>query len=629
MSDIRIFVTHTPNRHTMSVDNPLFYNVIAGSDYQTESVPEGFYCDNTGENISSRNKSYCELTTQYWAWKNVEADYYGFCHYRRFFNFSEDSITESCWGTIEFDYLNAKAKQKLHLNEQDMRKCIEAHDFLIAKGVDASYMNAKSIYDQYERAPELHIEDVELLLSILKKSYPHLYDTAVRFFHGKTFYPCNMFIMKKELFKEYCAILFDVLEQFEKRADMRNYSREGYRTTGHLGERMAGIYYLYLKEQKKYKLGELQIALIHHADAEKKVLIDPSPEAVPIVLAANQKYVPILYTCAQSICENTSEKYKYHIYIFHTDITAESQKKFQKLSKDNIDFSFIDVGSKVDGYKLQAKEHITTETFYRFLILDILKGYKKVVYLDCDMIICHDVAELYHTELGTNLIAGVRDADFAGQCNGKASEMRQYCLKTLGLENPFQYFQAGTLVFNVEEMNKVTSVQKLFEMSDTGVYRFSDQDILNVVCKGRVTYLDMSWNLLFDWNNFRWSQVIKHAPYYILDEYEEARKHPYIVHYAGCTKPWMKPDEDMAEYFWEVARRNEFYEVLLSGMVEYKMSGFKPSAASTIQGITIPTAGEGKGLLEFVRRIVRHFFPQNSKARAWAISVYFKLKGVK
>lgn len=72
---------------------------------------------------------------------------------------------------------------------------------------------------------------------------------------------------------------------------------------------------------------------------------------------------------------------------------------------------------------------------------------------------------------------------------------------------------------------------------------------------------------------------------------EEARKHHYIVHYAGCTKPWMKPDEDMAEYFWEVARRNEFYEVLLSGMVEYKMSGFQPSATSTIQGIAHSNGG--------------------------------------
>ena len=34
--------------------------------------------DDEGENISMKNPRYCELTTQYWAWKNEDADYYGF-----------------------------------------------------------------------------------------------------------------------------------------------------------------------------------------------------------------------------------------------------------------------------------------------------------------------------------------------------------------------------------------------------------------------------------------------------------------------------------------------------------------------------------------------------------------------
>lgn len=92
---------------------------------------------------------------------------------------------------------------------------------------------------------------------------------------------------------------------------------------------------------------------------------------------------------------------------------------------------------------MQAKQHITTETFYRFLILDILKDYKKVVYLDCDMIICHDVAELYRVDMGENLIAATLDADFAGQCNIKTSDMREYCKETLGINDVFTYFQAG------------------------------------------------------------------------------------------------------------------------------------------------------------------------------------------
>ena len=50
MSDIKIFVTHTPNRNTMRVDNALLYNVIAGSDFQNKPVPSKVLRDNEGEN---------------------------------------------------------------------------------------------------------------------------------------------------------------------------------------------------------------------------------------------------------------------------------------------------------------------------------------------------------------------------------------------------------------------------------------------------------------------------------------------------------------------------------------------------------------------------------------------------
>lgn len=572
MDKIKIFVTHTPNRNTKCIkDNPLFYNVIAGSDYQVQEMPEGMYADNTGENISSKNKSYCELTTQYWAWKNLEADYYGFFHYRRYFSFNEQrELPETRWETIEYDYLNEKEKKELCLNRHDMENMIRKYDFIIAKPVDVTKINAKSVYDHYNRAEELHVKDIDLLLDILRDKHSYLYDIAQEFFSGKWFYPCNMFIMQKELFNDYSALLFDVLAEFDRRSNMKYYSREALRTPGHLGERLAGIYYLYLQKQKKYRLTTAQVALIHNAEADDEVVLpskDVLAEEVPIVLAADQNYVPILYACVQSIVENTSKARQYRIFIFHKNIDQESQKLFlERLESEsqNIHIHFINVSRRVRDYILKAKEHITTETFYRFLILDILKQYQKVVYLDSDLIVCRDIAELYDLDIGDNLIAGTKDPDFAGQCNKKHSEMRRYCQSVLGMKNPFLYFQAGVLVFNVQGLNRITSVAKLFEMADTGIYRFSDQDILNIVCKGRVKYLDMAWNMVFDCDHKRWHSVIKYAPGYLMDEYEEARKHPYIIHYAGFLKPWMRPGEDFGYVFWEVARRTPYYEEILA-----------------------------------------------------------------
>lgn len=49
----------------------------------------GFTGDNTGDNISAKNPHYCELTALYWAWKNLQADYTGLVHYRRYFTNKE------------------------------------------------------------------------------------------------------------------------------------------------------------------------------------------------------------------------------------------------------------------------------------------------------------------------------------------------------------------------------------------------------------------------------------------------------------------------------------------------------------------------------------------------------------
>lgn len=348
--------------------------------------------------------------------------------------------------------------------------------------------------------------------------------------------------------------------------------------------------------------------------------IQPEGNVIPIVLAVNQKYIPILHVCVQSILDHIGRRVRYCLYIFHTDITATSQEEFQQhFARDNVEISFINVEERVARHTLQAKEHITTETFYRFLIPDILKDYPKVVYLDCDVIVCRDIAELYHTQMDSTLVAAVVDADFAGQCSREDSEMLKYCREVLGLEDPYQYFQAGILVMNVQEMKKQLSVEKLFEMADTGIYKYSDQDILNITCKGRVTYLDMSWNLLTDCNHFRRDQVICHAPRPIREAYEKAREHPYIIHYAGFMKPWMDPNEDYAEVFWQVARKTVYYEALLWDMLKPDLYGHNASGQ----------AGEGKKdgiILGIARRIMRHFFPKEGRARQWAIRVYFRLK---
>ena len=79
MANISMYmVTHVPVNKIPKGRIPIF--VGNGNNV------ENYITDSTGENISNKNKNYCELTAYYWIWKNDKtSDYVSVEHYRRFF----------------------------------------------------------------------------------------------------------------------------------------------------------------------------------------------------------------------------------------------------------------------------------------------------------------------------------------------------------------------------------------------------------------------------------------------------------------------------------------------------------------------------------------------------------------
>ena len=214
-SDVKIIVaTHKP--YWMPSD-PLYVPVHVGAEGK-ESL--GFTPDNTGDNISSRNANYCELTGLYWAWKNLDCEYLGLAHYRR-----------------HFTVLRGTSDRRDVMSLDQARSLLANNDVLLP--TKRNYW-IESNYTQYVHAH--HKEDLDTTREIIMERYPKYikaYDSSMKKTTGHRF---NMFIMKKELADAYCAWLFDILFELEKRLDISEYSANDKRVFGFVSERLLDVW---------------------------------------------------------------------------------------------------------------------------------------------------------------------------------------------------------------------------------------------------------------------------------------------------------------------------------------------------------------------------------------------------
>lgn len=574
MKNIKILISC----HKLSTvpDSEIMLPIEVGADLRDKHF-EGVFQDNQGENISSKNKMYCELTAQYWAWKNLNADYYGFFHYRRYFSFDiSRRFQEDGWGNIVLDRLTEDALQKYHIDDAHIQALVPNYDVITVKARDinahrkqSSRNEFKNNYTEYAVSDAQHIEDLTLALKIVVEKYPEFKSAVEAYMQDDMAYECNMFIMNKVLYTRYCAWLFDILATLEQKLDTRYYNQEELRVIGFIAERLFGIYYTYLKGDPSIKRLELQKILIKQTNLPTQIRqIDA--KYVPIVLAANDRFVPYLSTMLESILNHANPSRRYDIIVLHQDISPENQQSMQKQATryPHCSVRFANVEGYFHALRLFVNQHLSVETYYRLIVQDLMPEYDKVLYLDSDMVAECDVSELYDMDIGDHLIAAARDIDIAGQIKSNP-KMKEYVIHQLGLKDPYEYFQAGVLVLNLNALRKSISVDELLHIACGNEWKCHDQDVLNHVCHGRVYYIPQRWNVVMNWKEEGRSRenLLKKAPAALYFEWMEARKQPLIVHYAGYQKPWNRRNCDMASYFWNYARKTPFYEDILINLI--------------------------------------------------------------
>lgn len=218
-------------------NDQVYMPIQVGKDNHPD-IDLGYQCDNTGNNISSKNASYCELTALYWAWKNLkDADVIGLCHYRRYFDF-ESNISSTREVTPDaISDLKCMSLEKLKLSENEV---------ILPK----FWRTSTPIWNVFQE--NVICEDLYILYKIIESHYPDYLPTFEKYVKGNNRTGFNMFIMPRKWFNEYCEWLFSILNLMEKKAILHPYISYS-RLYGYLGEILLPVYCIKNKLKIKEK----------------------------------------------------------------------------------------------------------------------------------------------------------------------------------------------------------------------------------------------------------------------------------------------------------------------------------------------------------------------------------------
>lgn len=268
---------------------------------------------------------------------------------------------------------------------------------------------------------------------------------------------------------------------------------------------------------------------------------------IPIFFSTDENYIPYLDVAISSLIHNASKDKRYRIIVLNTGLCDESVETVRKNEREGFTVEFVDISAPLADIKKHFKNvyHFSIVTYYRLFIASLFPQYDKILYLDCDLVVLGDIAKLYDTPLGDNILGAAPE-----QFVQNTPEFRRYAEVALGVD-PDGYVNAGVLVMNLKAFRENRIAEQFTRLITD--YDFDlldpDQAYLNYLCLGKIHTLPNGWNK---------------EPMALPCEGEKN-----LVHYALYKKPWQYEDVMDGEYFWHYAKMSPFYPRILQNKAAF------------------------------------------------------------
>lgn len=249
-----------------------------------------------------------------------------------------------------------------------------------------------------------------------------------------------------------------------------------------------------------------------------------------------------------SLFETNQNADSIEVFILGNGLKAETRERFMQLAESfsmpgrQRNITIIELADYQETLKRAFGGEIDTRGFNPTVLARLFapqhlpEEIDRYLYLDSDTVVLGDIAALYAAELGNNICAMAAEPTIYAQTRAE-----------LGLTDDMPYYNSGVILTDRQRWEKEDISRRCIEYyasEGRGGLDFPDQDILNYVLKGRVTALWPGWNFFSNYHYRSYRSLTANAAWYGAlvnrEDYDRARRHPAVVHFAGAERPWLR-----------------------------------------------------------------------------------------
>lgn len=263
-----------------------------------------------------------------------------------------------------------------------------------------------------------------------------------------------------------------------------------------------------------------------------------SSEPIIVACAADNFFSMPLAVTTFSAFSNLNPERQLILYILDGGISGANKDKLLKtLNSDRIQVNWIKPTAeqiRKTLLKCRASNH-PISNYYRLLLPSIIPTeFKKVIYLDSDIVVEGDLAELWNIDIENCYLLAVQDPI---HCKVLAADhLKSLHLEKQGITPECKYLNAGLLVINLDKWRADQIAERVLEyIGNHPDLPFPDQDAINIVLANQWKEISPLWNQIHIVHVFE-----PHESPYDESIYSDLVEKPYVIHYTSRPKPWGK-----------------------------------------------------------------------------------------